>query len=297
MYILIVNRGKYLSYFVKTILTIIFVYAIVRSMDITLLKKAGLTDSQAKGYLALIEHGALTPAELAEKTGESRTNGYMICEKLEALGLAAKKDGHKAVYSACHPSALEALAEKRRKVLVRNELEVKQGLSPLIDLYYKLREEPGARTLQGIDGIKEVFNDVIRTGKDVYFLRTPADIRTLPDEFFQAHQKDRAARGVQTYALTPLSEHARRAIKQGLDEDNSFHRTFYPSDAYTEPVEIQAYGDKLALIAYGETQMATIITSPPIAEAIRQLFRLLSGSLQEYSDGVKHEILAAGSAS
>ena len=31
---------------------------------------------------------------------------------------------------------------------------------------------------------------------------------------------------------------------------------------YAMPVEIQAYEDKIALIAIGEIQMATIITSP-----------------------------------
>ena len=50
--------------------------------DTNILQKAGLTESQAKGYLALIKNGALSPVELAKKTDESRTNGYMICEKL-----------------------------------------------------------------------------------------------------------------------------------------------------------------------------------------------------------------------
>lgn len=262
-------------------------------MDTTILRKAGLTESQAKGYLALIEHGALSPAELAEKTGESRTNGYMICEKLESLGLATKMDSSKATYSPTHPSILEALAEKRRKVLMRNEQEVKAGLSPLIDLFYKFREEPGARTLQGAEGIKEVFADVLRTKESVYFIRTTADIETLPDDFFQKHQQDRANLGIQTYALTPISEHAKKAILSGSDEGRLLRRTFYPADTYTEPVEIQIYGNKLAFIAYGETQMATIITSSPIAEAMRQIFRLLLDNLKPYSDGVKQEILAS----
>lgn len=259
--------------------------------DTTILRKAGLTESQAKGYLALIEHGQLTPVELAEATGESRTNGYMVCEKLASLGLAAKKDSKKAIYSPTHPSNLEALAEKRRKILVRNEQEIKNNLSGLIDMFYKFREEPGARTLQGIDGIKEVFADVLRTKQNVYFIRTTADIQTLPDEFFQEHQQNRADLGIQTYALTPLSSHARKAILSGSDEARLMHRTFYPDDTYTEPVELQIYGNKLAFIAYGETQMATIITSPPIAEAMRQLFKLLLSNLKPYSDGVKQEIL------
>lgn len=262
-------------------------------MDTTIIRKAGLTESQAKGYLALIEHGELTPVDLADKTGESRTNGYMICEKLASLGLATKKEGKKVTYTPTHPSSLEVLAEKRRKVLMRNEQEVKAGLSPLIDLFYKFREEPGARTLQGIEGIKEVFADVIHTGKDVHFLRTEADIATLPDEFFVSHQKERARLGISTYALTPLSEHARKAALSGSDEENRMHRTFYPNKSYTAPVEVQIYGDKLAFIAYGETQMATIITSPPIAEAMRQVFRLLSGSLQEHSQEVRGQILAS----
>ena len=260
------------------------------SFDTTILRKAGLTESQAKGYLALIEYGTLSPAELAEKTNESRTNGYMICEKLESLGLASKKDSKKVIYTPNHPSALETLAERRRKVLMRNEQEVKQGLSPLIDLYYTLREQPGARTLQGIEGIKEVFTDVLRTREDVYFIRTPMDVTTLSDEFFQQHQKDRAALDIHTYALTPMSEYAARGIRSGSDEEHLMHRTIFPENTYTEPVEIQIYGDKLAFIAYGETQMATIITSPPIAAAMRQLHQMISKSYQESSEEIIRSI-------
>lgn len=266
-------------------------------MDTAILRKAGLTESQAKGYLALIEHPQLTPAELATTTGESRTNGYMICEKLEELGLAIKKDGKAVQYIAAHPSAVEALAERRRKALVRNEQEVKQGLSPLIDMFYKLREEPGARTLQGLDGIREVFADVLKTGEDVYFVRTTADIKTLSTEFFAQHRKDRHKAGIATYALTPESPQAKEAILEGDDERYDFHRTFYPAGAYDAPVEIQIYGDKVAFIAYGESQMATIIQSPPIAEAMRQLLRLLSAELREYSDTAKREIQSSGTQS
>ena len=54
-----------------------------------------------------------------------------------------------------------------------------------------------------------------------------------------------------------------------------YHRTPLPDNTYTAPVEIDVYGDKVALIAFGETQMATIITSPPIAESLRQVLRII----------------------
>lgn len=243
--------------------------------DTTILRKAGLTESQAKGYLALIEHGSLSPAELADKTGENRTNGYMICEKLEKLGLATKKDGKKAVYAPSHPSALETLAEQRRKVLVRNEQTVKQGLSPLIDMFYSATEMPGARTLQGIDGIKEVYADTLETpDKSIYLLRTTADTPDLGLEYLNTYRQARADAGVTTYALTPDTDIARQHAMSGEDKAMRFHRTFLPEDSYTAPVEIDVYGSKIAFISFGETQMATIIDSPAISEAMRQIMRL-----------------------
>ena len=44
----------------------------------------------SQGLPGLIEHGMLTPTELADHTSESRTNAYMICEKLENSALPAK---------------------------------------------------------------------------------------------------------------------------------------------------------------------------------------------------------------
>ena len=258
---------------------------------ITILKKAGLTDSQAKGYLALIQHGALSPAALAEKTDESRTNGYMICEKLESLGLATKKDDKKTVYTAAHPSTLESLAEKRRKVLVRNEQEVKNGLSPLIDLFYANSELPGTRTLQGIEGIKEVYRDTLDAKKDIYLLRTTADVPDLGAEYIDQYRQQRADATIHTYALTPKTEVGMKNFASGEDKKMLFHRTFLPDGSYTAPVEIDVYGDKLALIAFGDTQMATIIDSPPVAEAMRQIFRLLSSRLRGESDRLKRETL------
>ncbi len=256
-------------------------------------KKAGLTESQAKGYLALIEHGQLSPAELATHIGESRTNGYQICDKLLTLSLVTKKDDSKALYSPAHPSALEILAEKRRKILVRNEQEVKNSISPLIDMFYANTEMPGTHTAQGLDAIKSVLEDTLRCGGDVYFVRTPKDVVDLSSEYFLNLRQRRMEAGIQTYALTPMTPNARKHIAAGDDEKYNFNRTLLPDDSYSAPIEIQVYGDKTSFIAYGETQMVSTIDSPPVAEAMRQLLRLLGSALQEESNSQKRAIRSA----
>lgn len=253
--------------------------ALSEDFILPVVRKAGLSESQAKGYLALIEHGSLSPLQLASYTGETRTNAYAITDKLHTLGLATVKDGRPATYTAVHPSALETLAEKRRKTIVRNEQEVKNGLSPLIDLFYAHTARPGARTLQGIEGIKEVYQDTLRTGQDIYLLRTAADVADLGIDYLDTYRYERAEAGIHTYALTPDTKVGRAHSLGGEDERMLFHRTVLPTQSYTAPVEIDVYGNKAAFIAFGDTQMATIIDSPPVAEAMRQIIRLLCVNL------------------
>ena len=143
--------------------------------EIEILKKAGLNEAQAAVYNALLQNGALAPSELAEKTGQSRENCYAVAKKLIDLGLIEQTSDKKTKYRTLNPSALEVLAEKRRKVVAKNEKFVKENLSSLLDIFYANNEMPGARTLEGIDGVKEVFRDNLRVKKDVYFLRTTAD--------------------------------------------------------------------------------------------------------------------------
>ena len=55
-----------------------------------------------------------------------------------------------------------------------------------------------------------------------------------------------------------------------------------PEEDYTSPMEIMVYGDKVALIAFGETQMATIVASPIIAEAMRQILKIMTNFYKKY---------------
>lgn len=261
-----------------------------RAFDTTILRKAGLTESQAKGYLALIEHGALTPASLAEKTGESRTNGYMICEKLEQLGLATKKDAKKSVYAPNHPSALEVLAERRRKLLMRNEQEVKSGLQNLIDTYYKKAEMPGVRYLQGEDGQKKIYDDIISQKQPICLIRTPNERKFFGKQPVKEFIANRKKYNIPVDGLTPLMDDSNFNPKK--DKDNLLNRQFMPYESYTAPVEVDIYGERVGFIAYGDTLTGVIIDNPHIADAMRQIFTLArvgaTQELQQRPDLVEH---------
>lgn len=249
-------------------------------MDNTdILKKAGLSDAQAEIYDCLLKNGTMTPAELGEKTSQSRENCYAILKKLVNLELIEQTKDKKTTYRVLNPSSLEVLAERRRKVAAKNEKLVKESISSLLDIFYANNELPGSRTLEGAEGLMEVYRDTLLTKEDIYLLRTAADLGfwRQDDEirdFFYKYRQQRAILGIHTYALTPVTTNGLRHSKDGSDTAMNFKRV-WRDDKYDAPVEIQVYGNKVALIAYGETIMATIITSPAIAEAMRQILKIM----------------------
>lgn len=234
-----------------------------------ILRKAGLTESQAKAYLALIEHGSLTPVELAEHTGESRTNGYMICEKLAGLGLAVKKDSKKLLYSPAHPSALETLAERRRKAVQRNEQDLKQGLTGLIDHFYRYNSTPGIEFDYGGEGIEKIRARTLQKGRELLFVRSWADSKYSREKLSGFINK-RVAAGIPAQSIAS-ERHTVTGSREQL-EKWLLDRTLVPETAYSAPVEIDIFGDTVAFIDFENDAMSTMITSQNIAEAMRQLF-------------------------
>ncbi len=236
-------------------------------MDTTILRKAGLTESQAKGYLALIEHGTLSPTELADKTGESRTNGYMICERLEKLGLATKKDGQKALYEPENPTKLRHLLLKQQKQLKIAGDELTGLLPQLLSSYRLVADKPGVLYLEGVDSLATVYDDIIRTNETLHIFpsshdRRDPDIAAMIDK--QISRQRRA--GIKTKVLLrPETISQFTSLNDDLFEARS--GVFSSLDA-----QIMIYGQNVAISTFTNGIVTTIITNKTIADTFMQLF-------------------------
>ena len=241
-------------------------------MDIKTLENFGLNKTQAKAYLALIRSGSLTPPALAKLTGETRTNAYTVLDRLVELGLAKKTDKNKKfVYHVENPVALEKLAKQHRDQALSREKQVKDSMPALLNFFYTFSDQPGVRFFQGIDGIKEIYDDTLRTRKDIYLVRSPLDQDLMSLDFYTKYKERRAKLGITTHILSPTQS---PVWNPKTDKLYNLVRTQLPVGAYTAAVEMSVYGNKVALISFGEEAMGTIIESPQIAEAMRQLFAL-----------------------
>lgn len=243
-------------------------------MDASLLEQIGLNPTQAKAYLALISSGSLTPPQLSDKIQITRTNAYEVLKQLTELKLATKSgSGAKLTYRPENPANLEALMEARRNQVIEHETRLRTFMPQLMTYFYTYSEQPGVRFYQGKEGIVKVYEDMLRTRQTIYFLRTTADDKFMGVEFYNKFKLERAKLGIETIALTPDMPDVNH--DPVVDERNLFRRTWFAPDLYTAPVELDIYGNKVAILSFATEAMATIIESPQIAEAMRQMFGLI----------------------
>ena len=263
----------------------------MEGMDIELLTQTGLSEVQAKIYLYLIKQGQSTPAEIAKGVEENRTTVYSAAEKLAALGIISQQDrGKVTAYIPNHPSVLESIAEKRLRKVARQARNLEGNLPSLINYYNEHQNTPGATTFYGQEGVKMIWDKVIAVREPYYFVRSRYDEiadKNMLEEFKQA----RAKAGIESEDITPSEFTSNRS--KLMKEKYLLTRTLLPPSEYDSPVEIDIFGDNVAFINFSKNGMSTLIESPAIADAMRQMFLFAKKHIRQ---STKQDELEANSA-
>ena len=248
-----------------------------------ILKKAGLNAAQSKTYLALIKHGPQSAAKLAEIVDESRTNIYQILDKLVLYDLVVKIESGKKLFKAQHPSAVEILAERRIKTTAKNEKIIKDNINELTDLYYEKTEFPTVRTITGEYGMKLAYEDILKAGQDVHYLRSVVE-GSHPD-VVKKYTRSLVDKKYHTYGLTQVTSGGLHNQRTGIDRERRVKRTWFPKNDYTGKATINVYGDRVSFIVFNEDQpISTIIYSQEIADAIKFLLEASSKYYEQNFD-------------
>ena len=232
--------------------------------------QAGLSELQARIYLFLIRNGQQTPTEVANGIDEKRTTVYSALERLEKTGIITKKNkGKISAYVPNHPSVLESLAERRLRVVARQARNLEGNLPTLINYYNEHQSAPGVTTFYGQEGVKMIWDKVIVTRAPYYFVRSRYD-EIADKEMLTEFRQARVEAGIESEDITPSEfiSHKNREMKEKF----LLTRTLLPEDEYDSPVEIDIFGDNVAFINFNKNGMSTLIESPEIADAMRQVF-------------------------
>ncbi len=169
-----------------------------------LLEEIGLTKSEIKVYLALLELGSTTTGKIVDKSKASSSKIYEILDKLIQKGLASYiiKSGTKH-FEAAEPKRILDYVEEKKKRLNQQEEKIKQ-LVPELELKQKLSEYKSEATiLKGIEGVKTAFNDVLKTMKrgEEYHVLVGMESMSPLAEFIKHYHHKRSKLGIKVKLL------------------------------------------------------------------------------------------------
>ncbi len=224
------------------------------------LKQAGLTDNEAKVYLALVDLGPCLAGEIARKAGLHRRTVYDITEMLIQKGLVGYiLENNRRLFQASNPKRLLEIIQEKQNIL-----------SPIVDglseKYFKTKEKEETNFYKGKEGLKTVFEDQLEA-KEILILGASPKAYEVLQFYFKWYDKKRKQKKIKARIIAQTKEIRKEKIPLADIR--------YLPEKYANPVSVNIYGDKTAIILWAKEPMAIVIKNREITEAYRIYFELM----------------------
>lgn len=229
------------------------------------IENLGLNEKQAKVYLACLELGSATVAEVAEKAEVKRTSIYNFLEELIAKGyLSEIKQDDKILLVAEDPKALEQKA--------KNHLESVQGVMPeLMAMFNRSGNKPKVHFYQGIAGIKKIYEETLKSQEPIYAFSDFEKMMPLMEEWMWDYAQRRAASGISFLSIAKDGPWARKAEAKGEEQ----RRKMKIAKDVGFDTEINIYENKVALLSFERPFAGVIIEDIAIARTLKSIWQML----------------------
>jgi sugar-specific transcriptional regulator TrmB len=244
---------------------------------LTELKEIGLSDNEAKVYLAMLELGPASALAIAARARINRPTAYAQIESLKKIGLIAlKKKGGKTLYVAEPPEKLDFLISKQRaEVEVRKE-KLQRIMPDLMAAFNLTEEAPIVRYFEGMEGWAKVRQEELRTKEKFFRSISPLDTVTIdtPDAFSKrpAERMERKiySRIIYTSKKGPV---LKRTDKAQMRESK-----FIPAEKLNLKFDFLVFDDKVVM-SVSKKMGTIIIQNKDIAESFKNLFDFIWESI------------------
>lgn len=244
---------------------------------ITPLQNLGLSEKEAKVYLALLQLGPSTPYQIAKKAELKRPTAYVIAEELVEKGLIVHIPGEeKRKYIAKSP---EVFIEEREE----NLKAAKQILPELKSFQKGTAEKPSILYFEGAEGLRQAYEYKKKElhGKEITgFFASAEDASPEVMKVFLDWNEYKAKYGPKVRGLTVDTASLNPFAKFLQPTKGSIEAKFMPPDLYSAKVSIESCGDLFVRICLIESAQTLIIESPKFAGAMKETFELLWKSLE-----------------
>jgi len=226
--------------------------------------KLGLTDGEAKVYLALLKLGSSTVGPITKEAKVAYSNIYDILDRLLEKGLTSfiLKEKTK-FFQAVPPSRLNEFIEKKESELKKEKDSLKKLIPELEKLQNPILKQE-AEIFLGIRGVRTAYERMLDNPNEEWLFFYIAEEQTYK-EIDQVYSR--------LYLLFKKYK-AKGIANKEYKESKFINKTHFKMRYVNFPIpgNIDIFKDKILFISWAHTPTAILITSPDMAQKFKDYF-------------------------
>jgi sugar-specific transcriptional regulator TrmB len=220
------------------------------------LKAVGLSDKEMKVYLSTLKLGASLVQEISKHAGLNRTSTYDLLKNMELKGFVSYNlESGKRYYTATSPQQLVQLLKEKEEL-------VRKALPDLNKLKESVGEPPRIETYVGKQGLKSIFEDILKENKNFYGIGSRIHIEKIMGFYLPHFVERRKKQGMKVKLILdaiPIDITANYKVL------NKKHKTL-----------IYMYGDKISMMSFEkEYPIGLIIKDKNFVKTLKIMFEYL----------------------
>ncbi len=233
----------------------------------------GLSDDEAKVYIALLELGGSYVSAIAKQAGVHRVVCYKILEGLTSKGLISQFSKNNVRHFSAEDPRI--LVRKQQQKLERAE----KILPELLSMTHALAYKPKIQYYEGTEGIRNVLEDTLNAEHEIIgYTDFGALPSVLPENELIHYANQKLERRIRTRFLSPHSNEGLRHL--GHCYPQGFH-TYLVEVLFVDPAsapfeyQITFYNDRAAILSLNPNELiGMIIESSVYTKTERAVFEL-----------------------
>lgn len=224
------------------------------------LENLGFSPNEIKVYLTLNDRGSCKAGKVAKLAGIDRSSCYNSLQSLISKGLSSYVLIGKVKW-------FQATGPKKLMDYVKDQQKDVEEILPELHARHKASKIEGqVRLFKGLKGMRTIFQDIIRTGKDNLVFGSESQL----EERMPAY-KDQFVRQLKENNIS-----VREIVREDRGKDTSNpKRTRYVPKSVESPVVTNIYGEKIALLIWTDEPEGIIIENAAAAKAYRSYFEFM----------------------
>lgn len=238
-------------------------------MNNQLFYSLGLTPNETKVYLTLLDLGTAQAGQITEKSGVHRRNVYDAIARLMEKGLISFVTvNNKKLFSPVNPKRFLELVDEKKFELDSLKTDF-QKIMPELELKTKLKERHDVRFYKGVEGLKTVFESIIRSSQNYIGYGPGHQLEKILKHYFKHFVSKRLKSKIKIRLI--YEESSRKLIKK-----NPLSEIRYLPDEYSSHAALRIFDNKVAILLLSEEEpLAIVIENKAITDGYRKYFEVM----------------------